>query len=119
MGARVVVDDPHGRGGDVENSPKIVWQELGHELWEARLVEPTGLTVYAGYMAQSADADSWRGYIGVDFVFVASGERVEVQRTLEEAARRIWAVQRQAVVRAPTTSNTTDVTGHPNEDGHR
>jgi len=115
----VLVDDPHGRGGNVENSPEIVWQELAHELWEARLVEPTGLTVYAGYMAQSADADPWRGYIGVDFVFVASGERAEVQRTLEEAARRIWAVQRQAVVRAPTTSNATDVTGHSNEDGHR
>jgi len=105
------------RGSDVENSPEIVWQELVPDLWEARLVEPTGLTVYAGYMAQTSDADLWCGYIGVDFVFVASGERAEVQRTLEETARRIWAVQRQAVVRAPTTSNATDVTDHPNEDG--
>ena len=61
------------RGSDVENSPEIVWQELAPDLWEARLVEPTGLTVYAGYMAQSADADPWRGYIGIDFVFVARG----------------------------------------------
>jgi len=74
------------RGSDVENSPEIVWQELAPDLWEARLVEPTGLTVYAGYMAQSADADPWRGYIGIDFVFVARGERAEVRRTLEEAA---------------------------------
>lgn len=107
------------RGGEAEETPEIVWQELAPGLWEARLVEPTGLTVYAGYIARSSDSDPWRGYLGVSFDFVASGERAEVRRAVEKTARRVWAAQRQATARASTARDATDVTDRPDEDGHR
>jgi len=107
-----------GCGGDeAGKNPEVVWSELGPELWEARLVESTGLTVYAGYMARTDGADPWRGYIGVDFAFIASGERAEVRRALEETARAIWATQRHAIIRTPTGTDATDTPARPDEDG--
>ncbi len=103
------------RDDDAEESPEIVWQELAPDLWEAQVVEPTGLTAYAGYMARSSGTDPWRGYLGVDFTFVASGERAEVRRALEETARTIWAAQRRAIVRMPPVTDATDAPARPNE----
>lgn len=107
------------RVGDAEETPEIVWLEVALDLWEAQVVEPTGLTVYAGYMARSSGTDPWRGYIGADFAFVASGERVEVRRALEETARTIWAAQRQAIVHTPPVIDATDASARPDEaSGH-
>ncbi len=79
-------------GSDPER-PEIVWQEVAPELWEARLVGPSGLTLYAGYMARTGRADPWRGYVGAHFDFVAIGERAEVRRAVEEGARALWLGQ--------------------------
>jgi len=83
-------------GTDPKDIPEIVWQELAADLWEARLVEPTGLTLYAGYMAQSPGDALWRGYVGAQHDFVAHGTRAEVRRAVAESARAIWAAHRPA-----------------------
>ncbi len=80
-------------GTNSGDTPEIVWQELAAELWEARLVEPTGLTLYAGYMAQSPGDALWRGYVGARHDFVAHGTRAEVRRAVAGSARAIWAAQ--------------------------